>query len=370
VWWLRGLGSCEKLHGIFGGMECIVDTLTNKLRAEGLKLDGSLDHSSYMTKCQVTEVFIEGEKLQIKVKETEDQKEGSKRNQESSVAKQLYDHVVFAHPKCALEKIVYRNLNTFEREPQVTDMLNAAFGFPMIKLFIVVKDRWWRATMANRYATRVPTRELHFWPGSSKKDGERRSPQGLIMRYTDRPASSFWANYVKPGEQNDVDSSNSKNPKNRLREEVRTRLLRKIVQYINENDVPEFTIDDIAWYGIRDWGREPYGGANHAWRPERRYWIVMARLADICVGTPQDGVPCHLPRIHVCGEAYSDYHGFMEGSLRSGVYTLHRILDCHDTVDAELGDWLADCSPKNVNELKKWVKNVDSCRNQTDFLYK
>jgi len=30
------------------------------------------------------------------------------------------------------------------------------------------------------------------------------------------------------------------------------------------------------------------------------------------------------------------------------VYTLHRILDCHESVDAEIGDWLAECSPKNA----------------------
>lgn len=31
-------------------------------------------------------------------------------------------------------------------------------------------------------------------------------------------------------------------------------------------------------------------------------------------------------RIHVAGEAYSDYHGFMEGALRSSIFVLSKIL--------------------------------------------
>jgi hypothetical protein len=78
------------------------------------------------------------------------------------------------------------------------------------------------------------------------------------------PVSSFWANYVTPGAQNDVAMSGD------LEEDVEKRLKRKVVQYINENNVPDLTDDDIVWFGIRDWGREPHGGTNHAWRPERR----------------------------------------------------------------------------------------------------
>jgi hypothetical protein len=47
-------------------------------------------------------------------------------------------------------------------EKKLPGLLDSAFGFPMVKLFVVVKNRWWEeANRANRYATRVPTRELH-----------------------------------------------------------------------------------------------------------------------------------------------------------------------------------------------------------------
>lgn len=44
-------------------------------------------------------------------------------------------------------------------------------------------------------------------------------------------------------------------------------------------------------------------------------------------------------KIHVCGEAYSDYHGFIEGSLRSAAHVLHRIDGQHPT----LMPWQCPC---------------------------
>jgi hypothetical protein len=71
-----------------------------------------------------------------------------------------------------------------------------------------------------------------------------------------------------------------------------------------------------------DWGRLPYGAGNHAWRPEREYWQTMADLAEIGLGKSHAA-----PYVHVCGEAYSDYHGFIEGSLCSAVYILTKIFN-------------------------------------------
>lgn len=69
-----------------------------------------------------------------------------------------------------------------------------------------------------------------------------------------------------------------------------------------------------------DWGRAPYGGAAHAWRPERRASDVLCSLAAFNL-TGSSG----QANVHVCGEAYSDYQAFIEGSLRSALHVLHLI---------------------------------------------
>jgi monoamine oxidase len=289
---------------------------------------------------------------------------GSQRPRDD-IAKREYDHVILALPKSALQDIERASREAFQPEPQIRELLNSAFAFPMVKTFLVVAHRWWEEeNRANRYATRVPTRELHYWKGHTKD-----SRQGLIMAYTDRPASSFWANYVPPGPQIDAHQPYGKP----LPEPTERRLKRKLVQYINENNVPDITPSDICWYGIRDWGRDPYGGANHAWRPERKYWVVMRRLAEIADADSSQ------PRIHVCGEAFSDYHGFIEGALRSAVYVLHRILDRKSSGSFEPLPWLLEengvaaatrsltVDREYLGALRQWVANLDEIERGASF---
>jgi hypothetical protein len=346
VWWLIGFGASDHLHGIFGGMQCIVDELVKKLESVGVRP---------VTKCKATGITEKNGKFDLAFEQ--------KPNEEDKSNEEAYERVILALPKSPLEKIVHASLSAFKSEKDILSLLDSAFSFPMVKLFVVVKERWWEETnRANRYATKVPTRELHYWKGP--KD----SKQGLVMLYTDRPASSFWANYLPPEKQPDANWGRNPPPQNAstdqpLPAELRERLIRKAVQYINENNLPDITEKDIVWYGIRDWGREPFGGANHAWRPERRYWVVMGRLGDIADGSA-------TPSIHVCGEAYSDYHGFIEGSLRSAVYVLHRILD--STSELNSLSWLKssniDVETAYLKALQHWVRELDDPKNKGSYL--
>src|SRR5262249_3898624 len=74
--------------------------------------------------------------------------------------------------------------------------------------------------------------------------------------------------------------------------------------------------------GIRAWGKDPYGAAVHVWRPGEQSWIVAHKLASFSLN---GGVP----NVHICGDAYSDYQGFIEGALRSAG-TVLRILRTND----------------------------------------
>jgi monoamine oxidase len=338
IWWLIGFSISGHLQGIFGGMQCIIDQLLKQLEAKQLKENAGL--------------FVRARVIAVKRVETSAkytlrfEQKGRKFPRPHAE----YDRVIFALPKSPLEKIVRRSERVFEGEKEMLKLLDSAFGFPMVKVFVVVTERWWEEeNRANRYATRLPTRELHYWKGKTKE-----SRQGLIMLYTDRPASSFWANYVAPGPQDKAVLYEAR-PKPG---ELGDRLTKKVVQYLNEHDAPGIRASDIVWYGIRDWGREPFGGANHAWRPERRYWVVMARLAEI------RDVYDEKRTLHVCGEAYSDYHGFIEGSLRSAVYVLHRIF-ANEPGRMDL-EWLKTAGlgvdSKYLESLRRWATGLEGSR--------
>jgi hypothetical protein len=77
----------------------------------------------------------------------------------------------------------------------------------------------------------------------------------------------------------------------------------------------------VMKFGIRDWSRDPYGAACHTWRPGARSWEVLDRLKAFAL----PGAKADEKNVHICGEAYSDYHGFIEGALRTSDDVLETI---------------------------------------------
>nr|WP_256584502.1 FAD-dependent oxidoreductase [Pseudomonas sp. SWI6] len=352
TWWLIGLSISDGLKGVYGGMSSLTNMLLKKIEEE----------------CQGRVVLKKGfEVTAIEFSETKDDlsienKTGPLQLRTDEVLwEEKFSRVILALPKGPIKRLSQKSAEVFDAEKELPELLGSAAAFPMVKVFVVVKNRWWgNEPMANRYATRVPTRELHYWPAT------RNDHYGMIMFYTDLPAQAFWSNYVPPGKQMSV--SYKSGPENPLPEATEKRLLEKIVQYISENNVPDLKKDDILWWGIRDWGRFPYGGANHMWRPERKYWHVMGRLGEI---------PAKAARIHICGEAYSDYHGFIEGALRSASYTIHRILEGDNPASLMC---LRQCGlvgtediyVEYLNSLKSWCNLLDASRmdrERQSFLY-
>jgi hypothetical protein len=78
-------------------------------------------------------------------------------------------------------------------------------------------------------------------------------------------------------------------------------------------------LQDVLSYGVHDWSGDPFGGAAHCWKPGVDSTEVRARLAAFpAAGSSVDNV-------HVCGEAYSDFQGFIEGALRSATHVAELI---------------------------------------------
>ena len=154
--------------------------------------------------------------------------------------------------------------------------------------------------------------------------------KGMVMIYTDRPASEYWKDYILA-------------PEHHERAEIRgdLRLVDRFFKYLAysfemeqqdldtcESEIlpnwkrfqcqsPQTIVEELKGtiedFGIHDWGKEPYSAACHAWRPNAKSWEVIVRLRAFSLINDQH----NHKNIHVCGEAYSDYQGFIEGALRS-----------------------------------------------------
>jgi len=284
VLWLRSIKSTNSLRGIRGGMELLVTELARRLTPDrGVQLhtgrtvvavEAAHDSSPYNVRLR----FGDGAAVRAR-------------------------DVVLALPKRPLEKL--------DLAPLRQD-LDAVMSIPLLKVFFVIDQPWWEDNRpANRFAGDLPTREIHYWKSQDRS-------KGVLMVYTDRPALQFWTDYLTGNDPSISEDRQDRattwvlDPRHARSEErlPNRRIWKRFVQYARDYEHHDFTAERLLAVGIRDWGKEPYGGAVFLWRPRRRSWEVMGRLVafGLCDGERN---------LHVIGDAYSDHQGFIEGALRS-----------------------------------------------------
>ncbi len=196
------------------------------------------------------------------------------------------DHVILAIPPYPLRAV-------HGLPDDIRALLHAVLRLPLLKCFFVVKAPWWHEDTPNRGIGDFPARELHYY---------RQGNRGNVMVYADRPCLNFWGRYVRPGYQDRAQINGD------------PELPRAFARRMKIDPAA------ILAYGIRDWGRAPCGGAGHLWRPGFEPWDVSARLEAFSLNG-------HAPaNVHICGEAFSDFQGFMEGALRSAHSALAKAL--------------------------------------------
>ncbi len=215
-------------------------------------------------------------------------------------AEVLARHAILALPRSPLMRLA----GCFSREIQQD--LDAVFGFPLVKCFLVTDAPWWtERTPPQRNASLMPTREVHYT--YRETDGK-----GMAMLYTDRPATEFWKVYVEGEVHDRAEIDRSK--------ELRRQLLKYLGVDLQDAAAGQRLAAGVTTWGIRDWSREPYGAGVHTWRPGAKSWEVLERVKAFRL--PGSSAPAG--NVHVCGEAYCDYQG-IEGALRSAESALQTV---------------------------------------------
>jgi len=281
------------------------------------------------------------------------------------------DHVVLALPTAPLKQL------SAPFAAETREAIDSVEGFPLLKVFCVIDTPpgWTAPRKPQEGAWLVPTREAHYAPR------DRRADYTMVLFYTDRPADAFWRVYLTdPHAHPAAEKNKSEELKRTLRrvlfemqwDEAWTKIKRrppfsssffvrasdgdavlaalslffKEVVWTSPDD-PQFTelasafpamvgapagvlfdardswerqYDQIHDFAIRDWGSTAIAAGCHAWKPKSQSWKVREHLAAFGLeGSGRRGV-------HVCGEAYSDYQGFIEGALRSAADACNAIL--------------------------------------------
>ena len=178
------------------------------------------------------------------------------------------------------QKTGIQNIRGFNKN--IEDLFDTIFVIKLYKIFIIIENAPWNQDTLprpNYGADKIPCREVHYF----YKDNT-----GMIMIYGDVPSLHYWRTFSR---------NINYESKERLKDHL-YHYLRKMFPGSNMN---------IIHYDILDWSNPPNETGVHIWRPGMISSEIGEKLS--CFGKHKN--------IHICGEAYSEYQGFIEGCIRS-----------------------------------------------------
>jgi len=219
---------------------------------------------------------------------------------------QAFDHVILAIPAAPLKILG----SAFPRE--IRRYIDGVIPFPLLKVFVVIEEPWWTAPpQPQEGAHLVPTREIHYF---SRQDGS--TNLAMIMFYTDRPATAFWHSHTQTP--HDC-AQTGRSP--HLKRELALQIAQLLPSQGKDAQAHLQRVEaSILTFAIRDWSEPPFGAACHAWAPHIDVPEALNQLKAFSLRGPSG-----KKNVHVCGEAYSDYQGFIEGALRTAADVLTTI---------------------------------------------
>jgi len=192
--------------------------------------------------------------------------------------------------------------------------LETVYAIPLFHLLLAYERPWWEdlGIETGRSATDLPIQTCFYFgsedPAADGGGGRRRSL--AMVGYSSAEATAFWDAYLAPA----ADAEPIAPPPEMLAEVTR-----------QLSALHGMTVPEPYWAKLMDWRGEPFGGASHRWAVGARSWEVIPRMRRPAAGLG----------LHVCGEAWSDCQGWVEGGLRSA----ERVL--REELGLAAPDWLA-----------------------------
>lgn len=238
-------------------------------------------------------------------------------------------HLVLAMPRRSLDLV--RPGSAFLQELDVRMLVESVTPRPLFKLFTTYQYPWWRASNveAGRTVTDLPVRQTYYWPTDQGKPAQS-GPSMLMASYDDGLNIGFWDGFrPKRGvgwRENAERSLHLEYFTGRSEDEAgpaadldwyRYRAPRAMVAEVQRQLALihglSFT-PEVREAAFHDWGDDPFGGGWNSWNIGVRSQDVVQRIVQ-----PRDGTP-----VYVCGEAYSDAQGWVEGALQTADLMLRK----------------------------------------------
>ncbi|MEN9866433.1 MAG: hypothetical protein RL748_2023, partial [Pseudomonadota bacterium] len=246
------------------------------------------------------------------------------------------DTLILAMPRRSLELLTPTSppLNP----PAVQKLIGSVTPRPLFKLFTTYAYPWWRAAgytdakgkafpvQSGRTVTDLPVRQTYYWPNSNGSPATH-GPAMLLASYDDGTNIGFWdglrskrslawqkaGGYV-PENSFDGELCAKNQDMNWFQHRAPQPMVQEVARQLQQIHDLDYT-PPVRNAAYRDWGADPFGGGWNSWN-------IGVKSAEVIRQIVQPG--SKLP-MFICGEAYSDAQGWVEGALQTADLVLAKL---------------------------------------------
>jgi monoamine oxidase len=202
----------------------------------------------------------------------------------------------------------------------IQELIASVTPRPLFKLFTTYSDPWWLASgvKKGRTVTDLPVRQTYYWP-TNQGDPALAGPAMLMASYDDGQNIGFWdglrprrrqawqegLEVAKPEHPfKQASRPGSKNPW--FKYQANDEMVAEVNRQLGLIHALSYT-PNVRNAAFRDWGDDPFGGGWNSWNIGVRSPDVKQKIIQ-----PVGKMP-----LYICGEAYSDAQGWVEGALQT-----------------------------------------------------
>lgn len=216
------------------------------------------------------------------------------------------DTIVLAMPRKSLELLDQNNFFfAIEERKELNYNIRSVIMEPSFKILMGFEYPWWKALNldSGHSITDLPLRQCYYFGTDPDNDHSL-----LLGSYGDMETETFWkalsddkvlftvrptksASLAELKQLNDVQATQM--------------MVDEVLNQLRELHGPDVVIPApyITWF--KDWTDDPFGAGYHAWKAGYSVKNVMPYMRK----------PLPGEQVHICGEAYSDQQGWVEGAF-------------------------------------------------------
>jgi len=214
----------------------------------------------------------------------------------------ISEHVILAIPQYSLKKF------TTYLPTMINTLLDSVLPIPILWATATLKNPPWEHSAKPTSGEHAPIRAAHL-----EFKAHQGETYGMAMFYCDGPWHQYWRHFVD----DDVLDFQGYQFLPQVNQNL---LLKNEIEKTIQQQFGLQVLPNIEEWGIRDWGRPPFGAGVHLWKIGAQSDSIINTLKEFSL---QEDSP--HKNMHICGEAYSECQGFFEGAIRSADYAIAAI---------------------------------------------